>query len=191
MDNREWSANKWATLAGTSATNITRFLNGSSKFCPSARTIGKLARVAGSQPSLSQIPIGTLNARSVDVYTLDGDYIGQMSFFNVKGEKIAAYQSNFGNSRESIRVGDLLITRIEKKYEPHHLILASLKNPDDWEGFADRETNTYCVGYINGKTFGCFNSEYVRSVIPLSEINIMGRVIRISKNLDDTPIVES
>lgn len=189
MDNREWSANKWATLAGTSATNITRFLNGSSKFCPSARTIGKLARVAGSQPSLSQIPIGTMHARSVDVYTLGGDYIGQMSFFNIRGEKLAVYQSTFSNSREAIRKGDLLVTRVEKKYEDHHLLLVKLKKPDEWPGVGDVATGVYAVGYISGKGIAFFDSHYTRHLVPKSDCEIMGRVIRISKNLDDAPIV--
>jgi len=50
MHQREWSANKWATMAGTSPTNITRFLNGG-KFIPSSKTIGKLSYIAGSAPS--------------------------------------------------------------------------------------------------------------------------------------------
>lgn len=189
MDSREWSANKWATLAGTSATNITRFLNGSSKFCPSARTIGKLARVAGSQPSLSQIPIATMESRSVDFYQLDGEYIGQMAFFNIQGDNIKAYQSNFSNTREAIRIGDVLVIRKEKKYTQSHLLLIEIKDPDAWPGVGDPPTGRYAVGYLSGKNFSCFDSAYNRVLIPWTEIKCMGRVIRISKNLDDTPIV--
>ena len=190
MDKREWSANKWATLAGTSATNITRFLNGTSKFCPSARTIGKLARVAGSQPSLSQIPIATMESRSVDFYQLDGEYIGQMAFFNIQGDNIKAYQSNFSNTREAIRIGDVLVTRKEKKYTEKHLLLVEIKDPDAWPGVGDLVTGRYAVGYLSGKNFSCFDGTYNRVLVPRSEIICMGRVIRITKNLDDTPIVD-
>lgn len=51
MEAHGWSAGAWARLAGVTATNLTRFLrdpvNGS---VPSAETLGRLARVAGSEP---------------------------------------------------------------------------------------------------------------------------------------------
>jgi hypothetical protein len=51
MEARGWSAGAWARLAGATPTNLTRFLrdpvNGS---VPSADTIGRLARIAGSEP---------------------------------------------------------------------------------------------------------------------------------------------
>ena len=52
MADRNWSANEWATAAGTSPTNITRVLAPNSSIVPSIDTIGKLAQVAGSQPAL-------------------------------------------------------------------------------------------------------------------------------------------
>lgn len=48
-----WSANEWAKKAGTSPTNITRFLSPTSNIVPSGATIAKLSTVAGSQPKLS------------------------------------------------------------------------------------------------------------------------------------------
>ena len=51
MEARGWSAGAWARLAGVTATNLTRFLrdpvHGS---VPSAETLGRLARIAGSEP---------------------------------------------------------------------------------------------------------------------------------------------
>ncbi|WP_207458381.1 XRE family transcriptional regulator [Azospirillum sp. SYSU D00513] len=51
MEARDWSAGTWARMAGVTPTNLTRFLrdpqNGS---VPGADTIGRLARVAGSEP---------------------------------------------------------------------------------------------------------------------------------------------
>lgn len=50
MTMKDWSAGEWARRAGTSPTNITRFLSPTSMIMPSSATISKLARVAGSQP---------------------------------------------------------------------------------------------------------------------------------------------
>lgn len=52
MAARNWSANEWAGMAGTSPTNITRLLSPTSKCVPSIDTISKLAMVAQSQPPL-------------------------------------------------------------------------------------------------------------------------------------------
>ena len=51
LDRTGWTPQKWAQLAGTSATNITRFLK-DGHHLPSTSTIAKLARVAGSAPPL-------------------------------------------------------------------------------------------------------------------------------------------
>lgn len=47
-----WCAADWARHAGTSATNITRFLQPEHNVMLSTRTLAKLADAAGSQPSL-------------------------------------------------------------------------------------------------------------------------------------------
>lgn len=72
MDSRNWSANRWATLAGTSPTNITRFLSPSCKIAPSAATLTKLIKVAGSQPNLGQQPhLRSVAPNSVPVLSWD------------------------------------------------------------------------------------------------------------------------
>jgi transcriptional regulator with XRE-family HTH domain len=48
---RKWSAEEWAAQAQTSATNITRLLSGGNSM-PTAETLARLARAAGSEPSL-------------------------------------------------------------------------------------------------------------------------------------------
>ena len=53
---KKWTANRWAKLAGTSPTNITRFLNPASSIVPSSDTITKLATIAGSLPELGGAP---------------------------------------------------------------------------------------------------------------------------------------
>lgn len=53
MEKREWSAEHWARVAGTSPTNITRFLK-DGQHVPSMRTIAKLSRACGSMPTLGR-----------------------------------------------------------------------------------------------------------------------------------------
>lgn len=60
MNAKNWTANEWARRAGTSPTNITRFLSPTSHIVPSSSTVSKLARVAGSQPKLN--PLESLHA---------------------------------------------------------------------------------------------------------------------------------
>jgi SOS-response transcriptional repressor LexA len=68
MSEKEWSAQRWADLAGTSATNITRFLK-DSKFTPSTVTIAKLSRVAGSMPNLGRVAVAQVpTERGVPLY---------------------------------------------------------------------------------------------------------------------------
>jgi hypothetical protein len=82
MQQTGMSANEWATKAGTSPTNITRFLNSDCKFVPSARTIAKLSSVSRSQPSFGQIPTVTsvpvLNAEGVVVDMINDPKIGKV-----------------------------------------------------------------------------------------------------------------
>lgn len=68
MQRKGWSANHWATLAGTSPTNITRFLAPDCKIVPSSDTIAKLAAVAGTQPNLAYQPhVKVETLRSVQI----------------------------------------------------------------------------------------------------------------------------
>lgn len=65
LQQKGWSANEWARKAGTSPTNITRFLSPTSSIIPSGATISKLARVAGSQPKMSINNLNSLQACNV------------------------------------------------------------------------------------------------------------------------------
>ena len=81
MQQKRLTANSWATLAGTSPTNITRFLNTDSKFMPSVRTLAKLAKIAGSSPQLlnkttetqHKIPVIDYKGKCVNVVLFDRD----------------------------------------------------------------------------------------------------------------------
>lgn len=72
MSSTGMSANEWAVKAGTSPTNITRFLNTESKYIPSARTIAKLASVAKTQPSFGSMPtLSTVPVRNAEGEVVD------------------------------------------------------------------------------------------------------------------------
>ena len=100
MANHNWTANGWATRAGTSTSNITRFLNSDSKFIPSARTLAKLAAVAGSSPPLLNTggqqttyikrPVHNAEGMVVDMIVIDNDNVeiyqlGEWSGMGAKG----------------------------------------------------------------------------------------------------------
>ena len=73
MKEKGMSANEWATKAGTSPTNITRFLNSDTKYIPSSRTISKLSKVVGTQPGLinpaegDRLPVKDASGAVVDM----------------------------------------------------------------------------------------------------------------------------
>lgn len=81
MQEHGLSANAWAMKAGTSPTNITRFLNSDSKFIPSARTLAKLAKVVGSSPQFlnaaqqkrMKIPVKDANGQVDHMIVVDRD----------------------------------------------------------------------------------------------------------------------
>ena len=170
MHQREWSANKWATMAGTSPTNITRFLNGG-KFVPSSKTIGKLSYIAGSAPQLSQN--ATLDAASRTILLKDHleNDIGQVNVYNLTGE-IVAYKMIRAFPARGVEVDDILIIRKQKKFEPNNVIF--FHNPDDNELQTGRKLDTNAV-YQTGR----------KRTVKLADVRIIGRVVQIVKNLDD------
>ena len=68
MDNRNWSAEHWARVAGTSPTNITRFLK-DAMHVPSTQTIAKLSRACGSMPDIAQQVLSLVPADRVVAVT--------------------------------------------------------------------------------------------------------------------------
>src|SRR5215213_8411387 len=58
MEEQGWTARQWADLAETSHTNIIRVVSpakGSEPVMPNIATLGRLARLAGSQPNLLRV----------------------------------------------------------------------------------------------------------------------------------------
>jgi hypothetical protein len=75
MQQQGWSAEEWARRAATTPTNITRILSSESSL-PNADTLGRLARVAGSQPDL----VGSAKRVANDsVPLLDHDQVLQLA----------------------------------------------------------------------------------------------------------------
>jgi len=69
MERRHWSAEHWARVAGTSATNITRFLRGTTHV-PSTRTLARLSQACGSMPEIGQQVLSLVPAdRAVPLYS--------------------------------------------------------------------------------------------------------------------------
>lgn len=88
LDQKGWSARGWAIKAGTSPTNITRFLNEQHDYVPSMSTIAKLADVAGRQPNLD-IPDYKDGLRVVEIY--DGDQVIDRVTVNKRDGKLIGY----------------------------------------------------------------------------------------------------
>ena len=169
MQTREWSANKWATMAGTSPTNITRFLNGG-KFVPSSKTIGKLSHIAGSAPQLSQN--ATLDAASRTITLKDHleKDIGQVTVYNLTGD-IVAYRFDRRSRSHGIDIGDIVVVRKQKKFETGNTILFWYE--DGLQLSKKLEGQNAAFQIIKNRT------------VKLADVRIIGRVVQIVKNLDD------
>ena len=102
MAQKQMSANQWATLAGTSPTNITRFLNSDTKFIPTARTLAKLSKVAGSSPpllngehaSLNRIGVRNVRGDIVDYIHVDDTNVQVYKMGDVTGYTMGGVMSN-------------------------------------------------------------------------------------------------
>lgn len=168
MANREWSANRWATLAGTSATNITRFLNGG-KFLPSSKTLAKLSYVAGSSPQLAQNVLSNTAGMTIAVFDENENKTGTMTVYDVKGD-IIAYRYPRDKITAGITEGDIVVVRKQKKFEDGNLVL-----------FFD---NTINIGTKLEGQNALFQPVSNRT-IKMSDVRVVGRVVQIIKNLDD------
>lgn len=167
MKTKEWSANKWATLAGTSPTNISRFLNGS-KFVPSAKTLGKLSRVAGSSPSLSNTE--AINIASMQVVPLFNDQlesIGSVCCFGLSGE-LKAFRHTTTNAGYQINAADIVVVKEEPQYNRGDLILFS-------------QNLRLGLGSIIDK-FTVFIPLTSQNFIQMKDIRVLGKVAQTIRN---------
>ena len=120
MSEKQMSANHWATLAGTSPTNITRFLNSNSKFLPSARTLAKLAKVAGSSPQLlnsaqhfTKVEVRNVRGEVVDTVNVDDPNVQAYKLGVVTGYSMGGVMSN----------SYVLVRSINREYKDGDILL--------------------------------------------------------------------
>lgn len=167
MDAKGWSANQWASLAGTSPTNITRFLK-DAVHVPSSRTISKLAYVAGSSPTFSSVPIQQGEINAVALYDSSRNRLGVISVFGIKGE-VKAFKLHHGYPNHRMDEGDIIVVRKSKSFNAGDVILAFDDN-DFLLLEATSEKNKFVSGgrIYSGK-----------------ELDIEGLVVQVIRNLHD------
>lgn len=158
LQSKDWSASEWARRAGTSSTNITRFLSPTSQIVPSSATISKLARVAGSQPKLN--PLESLHvARAWQIpcigahmlsgfapsqlweYIMDRGAVLQTISIDgpIDGPAFVADVPATGMSGRGIQPGDrILVERIKRAdLQPGHVVLFRHEDAvkiGEWQG---------------------------------------------------------
>jgi transcriptional regulator with XRE-family HTH domain len=124
MKDKGMTANEWATKAGTSPTNITRFLNSDTKYIPSSRTISKLSKVVGTQPGYFQsaqgdtIPVKDASGAVVDMIVdpkigkVEAYQLGSWTGYGAGG--IRSYSTVIIATDQKIKDGDVVAVEDEE-----------------------------------------------------------------------------
>ena len=167
METKGWSANQWAGLAGTSPTNITRFLK-DAEHIPSSRTISKLAFVAGSSPTFSSVPIQQGEVNAVALYAESRERLGVISVWGIKGE-VKAYQLGIGWPAHQMAVDDILIVRKSKSFDAGDIVVAFSNDL-----FLVLEATTEKNKFIS-----------LSKIYSAKDLDIEGKVVQIIRNLHD------
>ena len=168
MEDRGWSAYKWANLAGTSPTNITRFLN-QSKHQPSSSTIAKLAVVAGTVPNLSVNPSVDAQSQTVTVYNKMDEPIEVMNVFGVKGE-LRAYKLGKDYPSFGINSSQTLVVKTARRIKAGQLFVAMHNKQVE----VIKSTS-------DDRRYVTTDGDLIKS----SELKLIGKVVQIIINLDD------
>ena len=200
MDVKDWTPNKWATLSGTSPTNITRFLNGS-KFVPSSKTIAKLAAVAGSSPDLGGQSLTNFSSQSVQYFcAISCERIGEMTVHDVKGD-LVAYKFDRELTPYGLAQGDTLVVRKQTKFETGDTVVhrwldngltsctcqACQKEADNREelGKDGRMNLKHGLGLgIKIKGHNEIWKARRKAAVSLNDVEIIGKLVQIIKNLE-------
>ena len=167
MESKGWSANKWAELAVTSPTNITRFLKDATHV-PSSRTIAKLAYVAGTSPSYSLVPIRQGEINAVALFDECRKSLGVISVWGIKGE-VTAYQLSIAWPVHEMKVDDILIVKETKKFSAGDKVVAF--HDDNFLVMEATSENNKFVSGVN--------------IYTAKQIEIAGKVVQIIRNLHD------
>lgn len=135
MTAKGWTASAWARKAGTSPTNITRFLQPTATVLPSSDTLSKLARAAGSQPKLGNaidviatrgwqlpyVPVTVVSAYApmqLWEIVMDGRSAFEMLMVDapLDGPAVVTDVFGMGMAARGIMPGDrIIVERIQKK----------------------------------------------------------------------------
>ena len=186
MDVKEWTPNRWATLSGTSPTNITRFLSGS-KFVPSSKTIAKLAAVAGSSPDLGGQSLTNFSSQSVQYFCAKScERIGEMTVHDVKGD-LVAYKFDRELTPYGLAEGDTLVVRKQTKFETGDTVVHTwLDNGLREELGKDGRMNLrHGVGLgIKIKGHNEIWKTRRKAAVSLSDVEIVGKLVQIIKNFE-------
>ena len=97
--------------------------------------------------------------------------IGIVTVFNLIGE-ITAYKLDRELPSHGVVVGDLIVVRKQKKFEPNNVML--IYNEAEGQLQTGRKLDTHSL-YQTGRN----------RTIKLTDVRIIGRVVQIIKNLDD------
>ena len=116
IQNQKMSAYEWATKAGTSPTNITRFLNGNAKSIPSSRTVAKLSHVSGTEPT--KITVADSLTRTLEVFNTKGNRVRYVNVYGIEGKALALeLDTPSGYGTAGINKGDTIIVEQDVKIE--------------------------------------------------------------------------
>ena len=173
MQDREWSANHWATLAGTSPTNITRFLN-EGTFTPSSTTIAKLVHAAGSQPNLSSVQNMMMQkVRQIILYDETNKQIDVIGVYGMNGD-LKAYKSCFTYTSLGIVPSDIIVVK------PN-----DVKDFNKGQKYLCEDTNFINCIYESTNDNSLLIHQQSGAISKRKDLKIVGRIAQVIKNLDD------
>lgn len=193
MTAKGWTASQWARRAGTTPTNITRFLSPTSSIMPSSATIAKLSRVAGSQPKLNplqnlnvdftwQVPcisaalLSSFKPEQLWGYIMTPAAMGQTIAVDgpIDGPAFVADVPSLGMTGRGIQPGDRILIEQCKARDlvPGNVVLF-------------RHEDTARIGEWQGQTIVFYPQMMAPEFRPLrsSEVEIYGRVRRLIREL--------
>ena len=166
MANQSLSAYEWARRAGTSHTNITRFLNQNSKYIPSSRTVAKLVKAAGSSPH-TVIPTH-VSSRTIEVLDTRGKRLRYVNVFDVEGKVLAMeLDEPTGYGLGGINKGDTILVQEDYQVQNHDVIMYEYS-----EGFR--------IGQLV-KDEIVHKSYDIRNVEQLANVTVVGKVVQVIK----------
>jgi len=174
LEQNGWSAAHWARMARVDPSTLTRILDPVSSQVPSATTVAKLARVAGSQPNLGSFERVQVSTVPLYIY---GDAMGSVTGhfptgYPVSEDAYAVKLTTDVMNAAGIFPGDVLIIEPIDRIAPVNgkVVLAEDMNGDQVIG---RVMQPWLMPQSTGK----------HEPRPLDELEVMGVVVSMSRNV--------